>query len=217
MMKIATYVLLSSLIMTVSFCVFFDFMRLKTLQRIKLLEEYCKLYFSLKTAYKCHDNSSMFDGKNDFLCFHSAFRLIFPYIQGFKKWSNLSDWETGMLVEPMIKTLDKYSSSHVSRFIDENILSIMQRSVVLLFPVRIYLLMRIKHKRTKRSGNPFTIGGFDFSAVSEEFFAPLNEKSVETENITAFSDKKENTSGNRDYHFDLFLRIARQKAFVSNV
>ena len=47
MMKIATYVLLSSLIMTVSFCVFFDFMRLKTLQRIKLLEEYCKLYFSL--------------------------------------------------------------------------------------------------------------------------------------------------------------------------
>lgn len=47
--------------------------------------------------------------------------------------------------------------------------------------------------------------------IISEFHSAVNDY------LAFCSDTKENTSGNRDYHFDLFLRIARQKVFVSNV
>ena len=150
-------------IIIASIYVVLDFMRMKTLQRIKLLESYSKLYFALKINYKYHNKFTLFCDKSDFLCFHVAFKCIYTYIKGLKKWSDLSDWNLGMLIEAPIIATEKYSYSNVARFIDDNLLFIAQRSIVLMFPVRVYTAMHFNNK-----DNKFMIGDIDLTVIKEE-------------------------------------------------
>ncbi|MBR1438680.1 MAG: hypothetical protein IJ587_09110 [Synergistaceae bacterium] len=193
------------LIMAVSIYSFLDFMYMKTIQRIRLLECYSRLYFALKINYKNHDKSTLFKNKNDLLCFRSAFKQILPYIKGLKKWSDLSDWNLGMLIEAPVIATEKYSHSNVARFLYEHLWSIMQRSVVLMFPIRIYIFMHFENKNNK-----FLVGDIDLTAIKEEF--------IDLSKTAKINKVRSAQEYNKKIVFSEYLHVLRRKRknYLSN-
>ena len=138
--------------------------RLKQLQRLRLLTIYTDLFFSAKLNYKRHEKPALFQNKEDFQCFKEAFKWLVPYVNGTKLWKEISDWDMGMLVEQVINATNKYPKSRITKYIYERILEIVTRSVVLLFPARINLFMHLANNKE----NKCIISEVDFTEIKRE-------------------------------------------------
>ena len=139
-------------------------MRLKQLQRLRLLTMYSDLFLSAKVNYKYHEEPALFKSKEDFRCFKEAFKWLEPYVYGRKRWKDITDWDMGMLVERVIKAVNKYPKSRITGYINDSLLEIVTRSVVLLFPVRINLYMHLANNKD----NKCVISDIDFTEIKCE-------------------------------------------------
>ena len=159
---------------------YLSFLKLTTIQRIKLLETYSNLFLMLKLNYKNEKESALFQSKEDFFYFKNAFSWLQPYIRGSRKWSELSNWDIGMSIQHFIEAENKYPSSNVSKFIEKYLFEIALRSVVLLFPRRINLFIHFKNNEE----NKFMVGSLDLTMVKEEIM-----KENKISKITDFSEE----------------------------
>lgn len=163
-MKILFYFVMLCALFLWCISFYLSFIKLVSKQRFQLLALYSKIFFSLERNYKEKEKSALFRTKEDFMCFKEGLRWFVPYVYGEKKWGALSNWELGMAVKNIIDATNKYPSSSVTKLINENILEIMKRSIVLLFPLRINLFMKLDNNEN----NKFVVGNVDLTAIKEE-------------------------------------------------